>query len=165
MSVNVIQIATSREAVFDVLDDPCAYPRWVLGTRRIRAVDPDWPTEGSRFHHSVGTAAAELRDNSKILERDRPERLVLEVRFRPTGVARVTIGVRATQRGSELTIEEHPTDGPFAKLPRLVTDPLLWVRNAISLQRLRHEVERRAEHAAAGSPSIPGRTGAARAAR
>jgi uncharacterized protein YndB with AHSA1/START domain len=151
VSHNVIRIAASPDAVFDVLDDAYAYPRWVLGTRRIRAVDPEWPAEGSRFHHAVGNAAAELHDSSKILERSRPEHLVLEVRFRPTGVAHVTIDVRPTEDGSELTIEEHPQRGPFAKVPRAITDPVLWARNAISLQRLRHEIERRSERV--GAPS------------
>jgi uncharacterized protein YndB with AHSA1/START domain len=151
MSQNVIQISASPDTVFDVLDDADAYPRWVVGTRRIRAVDPDWPAEGSRFHHAVGNATAELHDWSRVLERSRPRHLVLEVRFRPTGVARVTIDVQPNEHGAELTIEEHPTGGPFARLPRVVTEPLLWVRNAISLQRLRHEIERRARSTGHGS--------------
>jgi uncharacterized protein YndB with AHSA1/START domain len=149
----VIRIAASPDAVFDVLDDAHAYPRWVVGTRRIRGVDAAWPAEGSRFHHAVGNSAAELHDSSMVVERNRPERMVLEVRFRPTGVARVTMQVRPTPTGSEFVLEEHPQSGPFAKLPRLVTEPLLLARNALSLQRLRHEIERRAEraHAAMGS--------------
>jgi hypothetical protein len=77
-----------------------------------------------------------------VLERERPFRLVLEVRFRPTGVARVAIQVGATDSGSRVVIAETPIRGPVSRLPRFVTDPLLAVRNAISLQRLRHEVER-----------------------
>ena len=68
----------------------------------------------------------------------------LEVRFRPTGVARVDITVERAGTGSDVTIEEVPVRGPVAFLPRFVTDPLLMVRNALSLQRLRREIERRA---------------------
>lgn len=143
MSRNEIRISATPDEVFDVLDDAYAYPRWVVGTRRIRGVDADWPAPGSQFHHAVGNALAELHDSSKVIERERPERIALEVRFRPTGVARVTIGVRSTDDGSELVLEEAPQRGPFAAVPRFVTEPLLWARNAISLQRLRHEVERR----------------------
>ena len=131
-------------------------PRWVLGARRIRSVDASWPDEGSRFHHAIGNAAGELHDSSKVLERDRPHRIVLEVRFRPTGVARVTIETAESQEGTEVVLEEHPERGPFALLPRVVTDPMLWVRNLVSLQRLRHEIERRADAttvAESGRPS------------
>jgi uncharacterized protein YndB with AHSA1/START domain len=144
LSRNEILISATPDEVFDVLDDAHAYPRWVVGTRRIRNVDSDWPAPGSRFHHAVGNAAAELHDSSKVLDRERPEHITLEVRFRPTGVARVSIGVRSVARGSKLVLEEDPQSGPVAAVPRFLTEPLLWVRNAISLQRLRHEVERRA---------------------
>jgi uncharacterized protein YndB with AHSA1/START domain len=144
MSVNRIHVSTPPETVFTVLDDPCAYPRWVVGTRRIRAVDRDWPGQGARFHHAVGTAAGEVKDSSTILERDPPRRMKLEVRFRPAGIAVVDIHVRADGDGSEIAIEETPTDGPLARLPRVITEPMLSLRNALSLWRLRREVEHRA---------------------
>jgi uncharacterized protein YndB with AHSA1/START domain len=144
MSKSRVRIHADPQSVFDVLDDAHAYPRWVVGTRRIRRVDPSWPAVGSKVHHAVGTAAGELHDSSMVLERDRPRNLVLEVRFRPTGVARVAIALDETDDGCEVTLEETPTGGTARRLPRFVTDPLLAVRNAISLQRLRHEVERAA---------------------
>ena len=142
MSRNTIRISATPDDVFDVLDDACAYPRWVVGARRVRAVDPTWPAVGSRFHHAIGTAAAELHDSSKVIERTPPTRLVLEVRFRPTGVARVEVDVSSDGLGSVVTLSESPIAGPVARLPRFVTEPLLTVRNALSVQRLRHEVER-----------------------
>lgn len=144
MPRNAITIDAPPESVFDVLDDACAYPAWVVGTRRIRAVDDAWPAVGSEFHHAVGTAVGELHDSSQVLERDRPHLMSLEVRFRPTGVARVEIRVEPDGRGSRVTIDEVPTSGPLSRLPAFVTGPALKVRNALSLQRLRHEVERRA---------------------
>jgi len=139
-----IDVAASPEDVFDVLDDAEAYARWVVGTRRVRDVDASWPAVGARFHHAVGNRAAELHDWSRVCERDRPHRLVLEVRFRPTGIALVTIDVVPTPSGARITLGESPTSGPAAWLPALVTGPALWARNFVSLQRLRHEVERRA---------------------
>jgi len=97
---------------------------------------------GARFHHAIGTAAGELHDSSKILERERPHRMVLEVRFRPTGVARVSLEVTDTASGSSIVMEEIPTSGAVSRLPRWITEPALTVRNALSLQRLRHEIER-----------------------
>jgi uncharacterized protein YndB with AHSA1/START domain len=149
MALNSISVSASPEAVFEVLDDAYAYPRWVVGARRVRRVDPDWPSIGSRFHHAVGTAAGELHDSSKVLARFPPDRMVLEVRFRPSGVARVEIDVARDGDGSLVTIFESLTSGPVSFLPRLIINPLLSVRNALSLQRLRHEVERR-DRAVAG---------------
>jgi uncharacterized protein YndB with AHSA1/START domain len=142
VSINRVHVRATPEAVFDVLDDPCAYPRWVVGARRVRAVDPTWPAVGSRFHHAIGAPGAELHDNSKVLARDRPRHLSLEVRFRPTGVARVDIDVTPRPDGCEVTMEETPTDGPVHHLPRAVIDPALRLRNALSLFRLRREAER-----------------------
>ena len=148
MSQNHITVPADPEAVFDVLDDPYAYPRWVVGTRRIRAVDPDWPAVGSRFHHAVGTAAGEIHDSSLVLERERPHRLVLEVRFRPTGVARVEITVEPVGDGSRVTLVEIPTDGFFVRVPRWLSDPALSLRNVVSLRRFERLVERRSRVAA-----------------
>lgn len=142
MAHNTIRTRAEPDAVFDVLDDACAYPRWVVGARRVLAVDPSWPAVGSRFHHAIGTAAGELHDSSKVLERDRPKRMVLEVRFRPAGVAKVELTVEADAGGARIDMRETPTSGPLSKLPRLVTDPLLTLRNALSLWRLRRAVER-----------------------
>jgi uncharacterized protein YndB with AHSA1/START domain len=143
MSRNSITVSASPEAVFEVLDDAYAYPRWVVGARRVRRVDPNWPAVGSQFHHAIGTAAGELHDLSKVLERKPPERIVLEVRFRPTGVAHVEITVKRDGDKSIVTLLESPTAGPVSHLPGFVTDPALFVRNALALQRLRHEIESR----------------------
>jgi uncharacterized protein YndB with AHSA1/START domain len=148
MSQNHISLPVDPDIVFDVLDDPYAYPRWVIGTRRIRGVDPNWPAVGSRFHHAVGTAAGEIHDSSLVLARDRPHRLVLEVRFRPTGVARVEITVEPVAGGSRVTLVETPTEGLFARMPRWLSDPALSLRNALSLRRFQHVVERRSPVAA-----------------
>jgi uncharacterized protein YndB with AHSA1/START domain len=142
MSHNSIHTSAQPDAVFAVLDDACAYPRWVVGARRVRSVDPAWPAVGSRFHHALGTPAGELHDSSKVLERDRPNRMVLEVRFRPVGVAEVTIDVEPDAGGTIIAMTEVPTAGPLTRLPRFVVEPLLMLRNALALQRLRHEIER-----------------------
>jgi uncharacterized protein YndB with AHSA1/START domain len=147
MSRNQIRISASPEAVFEVLDDADAYPGWVVGARRMRRVDADWPQEGSEFHHAVGVVGAELHDSTEVVEREPLHRMVLEVRFRPTGTARVELAVDRTEAGSVVTMEEHPDSGPVSWLPRFLTDPALHVRNAVSLQRLRHEVEQRARPA------------------
>ena len=149
MARNSIRTGAPPESVFATLDDACAYPRWVVGTRRIRAVDSSWPAVGSRFHHAVGTSAGELHDSSKVLEHDPPRRIVLEVRFRPTGVARVEIDVVPDDSGSKIVLNERLISGPATYVPTFISDAVLTLRNAMSLQRLRHEVERSISNARA----------------
>src|ERR1700722_13496285 len=139
---NSVHVRADPASLFAVLEDACAYPRWVVGTRRVRAVDPAWPAVGSRFHHAIGSAAGELHDSSKVLERDPPRRLVLEVRFRPAGVARVQIQIESATTGCAVVMTETPISGAVTLVPQIIVNPLLAIRNAISLQRLRHEVER-----------------------
>jgi uncharacterized protein YndB with AHSA1/START domain len=143
MARNSIPIDATPEQVFDVLDDGRAYADWVVGARRIRSVERAWPEEGAQFHHALGTPAAELHDSSEVLARDRPHRLVLRVRFRPAGEATVDIDVEPEGSGSVVHLTETPARGLFARVPRLLTDPLVHVRNELSLRRLRRLVERR----------------------
>jgi uncharacterized protein YndB with AHSA1/START domain len=143
MSRNAITIDASPDEVFEVLDDADAYPRWVVGARRVRHVTDRWPDPGGRFGHEVGAAPATLQDDSEVVEREWPRRLALEVRFRPVGVARVTLSVEPEADGSRVVIEEGTRRGPVDWIPGALVDPLLHVRNAWSLRRLRSEVERR----------------------
>ena len=141
---NSIVIAASREQVFAVLDDAEEYPNWVVGARRIRSVDRHWPRVGSRFHHAIGVPGAELKDSSEVLKREPPHLIELEVRFRPGGVARVRLQVKKLRRGrARVTIVERLTGGPLNRLPRIVTEPAIGVRNVWALRRLRRLVEQR----------------------
>ena len=153
MSHNRVVVRATPERIFDVLDDPCAYPRWVVGARRVRHADVEWPAVGSRFFHALGGPGVELRDWTRVLERDRPRRLCLEVRFRPVGVARVEIDVTPDATGACIDLVEVPVSGPVRALPRWLVEPLLGARNALALWRLRREAER--APAGAGIESRP----------
>ena len=78
MSRNVIEMDAPIDAVFEVLLDPEAYPQWVVGAKRLRDVDDNWPAPGSSFHHAVGAGPAEVRDATTVREIDPPRRLVLD---------------------------------------------------------------------------------------
>jgi uncharacterized protein YndB with AHSA1/START domain len=143
MARNSIHTDATPEQVFDVLDDGRAYADWVVGARRIRGVERTWPASGSQFHHAIGTAAVELQDSSEVVAHDRPHRLVLRVRFRPAGEATVDIEVVPDGAGSVVHLTETPARGLFARLPRLLTDPPVHLRNDLSLRRLRRLAERR----------------------
>jgi hypothetical protein len=49
---------------------------------------------------------------------------------------------------SRVELRETPEQGPIRALPRALVGPRLWVRNRVSVQRLRHEVERGGARAA-----------------
>lgn len=141
---SAIDIAVAPAEVFAVLVDPEAYIRWVVGARRLRGVDPHWPEPGARFHHEIGMWPLVIRDWTEMVELVPHSRLVLEARAGPLGTARVTILVEAQAGGSRVTVLEEPMRGVLRTLPRPVLDPLVDVRNRLSLGRLRGLVAERA---------------------
>ncbi len=136
MSRNVRAMRCSPEAVFEVLADGWLYPGWVVGASRMRAVDRDWPAERSELHHSVGVWPLLIDDDTVSLEWDPPRRAVVRAKGWPIGEARVTIDVREGSRGCIVRIQEEPVEGPGSWIPRFVTDPMLYLRNRETLQRL-----------------------------
>lgn len=147
MSRNTIDIDAPIDVVFDVLLDPHAYPRWVVGAKRIREVDESWPAPRSSFHHAVGAGPTEVRDATTVVEIEPPRRLVLEAHFRPPGVATVEFDLEALEPDrTRLTMLEHSLRGPAIlnnRVAQLVADPLLAARNWWSLRRLKHIAETR----------------------
>ena len=144
MTQNRIVIEAPPAEVRDVLLDPDSYPRWVVGAKELRHVEPDWPQPGSHFHHTQGAGPLTIDDDTELVERS-DRRLVLDVRYRPLGTALVTLTLedRDDGRATQVTMEEEPTSGPTAKLPRPLIDPLFRLRNQLSLRRLACLIERR----------------------
>src|SRR5690242_10003613 len=80
-------------AVWAVLGDGWLYANWVVGTSRVRAVDPTWPDEGSRIHHSFGVWPAVIDDETVSLLAVPGERLHLKAKGWPIGEARVELSI------------------------------------------------------------------------
>jgi uncharacterized protein YndB with AHSA1/START domain len=140
---NRVTIDARPEQVFAVLADPRSYEEWLVGCKHIRGVDGDWPEVGSVFHHRVGVGPLALEDNTKVLECSAPERLVLEARARPIGVAEVVFSLSpVAEGGTEVVMAEKPVRG----LAKSIDNPLLGAtvsaRNGESLRRLKRYVER-----------------------
>ena len=135
---STLPFRTTPEEVFAVLADGWRYADWVVGAKRVRAVDDTWPEPGSRFHHEFGFGPAAIKDSSKLLAIEPPRQVVLEVRAFPAGKARVTITVSpGNQGGSEVLIEEVPTGGPAKAIDSWPLRRLTMLRNVESLKRLR----------------------------
>ena len=119
--------------VFDVLSDPESYGEWVVGSKRVRDADSDFPAPGSRFHHTV------------VEEVKRPKRIKLRAKARPLGTAHVTLELKRKGRSqTEVTMIEDPAD-PLSALVFFhpLTHLLVRGRNTESLQRLKRLAEER----------------------
>ncbi|WP_217184082.1 SRPBCC family protein [Streptomyces sp. AC495_CC817] len=144
MAKNVRTVNCRPEHVFDVLGNGWLYPAWVVGASRMRGVDDAWPQPGSRLHHSFGIWPLLLDDTTVVEEWDPPRTMVMRARGWPIGEARVTLRVRSFGDGSMVRIDEEPVQGPATLVPRLVTSPMLRIRNAETLHRLAYLAEGRA---------------------
>lgn len=143
MARNTVQVDAPPEQVFAALTNPDTYPQWLAGAKHIRAIDDGWPAVGTKFHHQVGVGPVRINDNTKVLEIDPPNRLVLEVRARPVGRGKSTFTMRAEGGGSRLDLEEHPIETPLRIFTTPVLDASIHLRNAASLKRLKRLVEAR----------------------
>lgn len=137
MPESTTTIGLPIEEVFDLLTSPSSYPAWLVGCRRIRAVDHDWPRPGSAFHHVVGVGPLRVADSTVIEEADPPHRLVLDVRARPFGRGQVTFTLRAQgPETTEVSLDEEPTSPVLGHLRTLLSPPTR-ARNDESLSALR----------------------------
>lgn len=140
MAENRIRIAGSPRDVFVVLADADAYAEWVVGAKKIRASDPGWPSVGSRFHHSVGVGPAAIDDSTEVIRCEPDHLLELETRFRPAGVALVTLILEPDGAATRVTMREEAVRGPARAVWGAALNALTHARNAWSLRRLRRMV-------------------------
>jgi hypothetical protein len=131
------------KAVFDVLRDGTTYGDWVVGTRKIRAVDGGWPAEGTRLHYTVGYGPLRKDDVTTSRAYDRDRRLELEAHAWPAGTARIVLRAEEQDGGTLVTIEEHPATGIAAALHNPGLDLLIKTRNVETLRRLEAQVRGR----------------------
>ncbi len=137
MTTNRMEVAAPPATVYRVLMDPYAYAEWVVGSKRVRGVDDDWPAPGSRFHHTVGGPGVDIDDSSKLIATEADRRVELEVRFRPVGVGIVTIMLEPI--GSDrtrVTMTEHPKEGAVRHWWSPPLQAITYARNAYALRRL-----------------------------
>jgi hypothetical protein len=133
----------STDDVWDVLADGWKFPLWVVGASRIRAVDADWPKEGSRIHHSIGLWPLLINDTTHSLDCHPGRELRLEARATAFAKAEVIIRLHDEVRGCTIEIIEHLVTLPFTIIPRPAQRALMHPRNVESLRRLALLAERR----------------------
>lgn len=131
------------DAVWAVLADGWAYPTWVVGASRVRAVDAGWPLAGMRIHHSFGVWPLVVDDTTEVMSCTPEKELTLTARGWPAGEAEVVITL--AREGSSrclVSIAEDAVSGPGALPPRALRQPAIRRRNVESLKRLAYLAER-----------------------
>jgi len=144
MSHNSRVISASPTQVWDVLADGWLYPLWVVGASRLRDVDPAWPAEGTRLHHSVGAWPLLLDDDTQVMASVPLQRLVLRARGWPAGEASVAITLEPDDAGTRVDIREDAVSGPGRLVPKPLRAVGIGWRNVETLRRLAYVVEGRA---------------------
>jgi len=135
VATNLRLVPYPQDQVFAVLSDPERYAGWVVGAKKTRTIDPEWPQPGSRFAHQQGAGPLHIDDITVVRELEAPNRIVLEAKIRPLLTAQVTLTLDPLSRGTLVTMEEVPIGGPVSRLGRLLEGPL-HMRNRRALRRL-----------------------------
>lgn len=139
------EIEAPPAEVFEVLAEPRTYPDWLVGAKKIRGVDADFPDDHARFDHTVGAGPVSVDDSTEVIDVDEPERLKLRVHAGPIH-GEVELLVLPSPKGTEVRFRERPI-GPLA-FATPAFRPSLQARNAESLRQLRKLVEERGAPAA-----------------
>jgi uncharacterized protein YndB with AHSA1/START domain len=152
------QLDADPDRVFAVLSDGWLYPAWVVGAVRMRDVDPEWPSVGSRLHHSVGAWPLTLDDETEVLHCTPGSRLVLQARGWPVGEATVDVRIEPLPPGRSLvTIFEDASKGPGRYVPAPLRAVAVRLRNREALRRLAFVAEGRQAPGDPWRPTGPGR--------
>jgi hypothetical protein len=125
--------------------DGWTYSQWVVGNGRMRAVGADWPSPGSKIHHTIGVWPLIINDET-VVEACAPRReLVLLAKVRPFGRARITVRLKQSPTGCRIEMSEVPVSGPLSVVPRHLVLAAVWPRNRECTWRLAAHAERRTQ--------------------
>jgi uncharacterized protein YndB with AHSA1/START domain len=137
------EFAAPVEAVWAVLADGWTYSAWVVGTVKIRDVEPGWPAAGSKLHHAVGAWPLMLQDETEVIECEPGRRLLMQARGWPAGEATIELVLQPAGDRTQVEMYEEPTSGPGAWVHNKLIDAVGAKRLVETLERLRRIVEGR----------------------
>jgi uncharacterized protein YndB with AHSA1/START domain len=141
MARNETHVDAPVDAVWAVLADPYAYPRWVVGADRTLDADPRWPEVGAWFKVRLVLGIVDYT-HACIVEPRR--RIKLDAGGGPARLAHVDLWLTPEDGGTHVTMIEDP-GGWVAPLrffpPAHLTTRL---RNAEALRRFKSLCESRA---------------------
>lgn len=153
MATAVIYVEAPPDRCFEVLSDPRSFSYWVVGSRRIKAADPNWPQVGSAFDHAVGFGPVVTHDHTEVEEVVENRLLCLRAKARPFGTAYVRLELEPDGVGTRLRITEEPGDRITRAAFTAFADRVLRARNEESLRRLKGLAEGAVPMPAGGLPA------------
>jgi hypothetical protein len=121
--------------VWAVLADGWRLSTWVVGAARVDAVDPGWPTVGSRLRYRIGAWPLMLRGSAEVTGCRPGRELALHGRT-PFGGIDVQVLVDPAAAGSVLVMREDVVSGPARLVPAPVRAVAIPARNVETLRRL-----------------------------
>jgi hypothetical protein len=137
------QVDATPSEVWTVLSDGWLYPSWVVGTSRMREVDPHWPDAGAQLHHSFGVWPLLIDDRTEVLDVEPKRMLKLRAHGWPAGAAEVVIRLEDRDGGTLISMQEVPVQGPATLVPGPAMQAAMIPRNTEALRRLAYVIERR----------------------
>lgn len=141
MAVTTITIAAPPSEIFRILSDPDRYEEFVVGNSTIRRFDPDWPEEGSEFHHTLGIKPLVVMGKTVALTTDHATLLALDTGMGPLGATITIFKLFPTEEGTRVQIREEPIRGIVAWFWNKPIDVILDRRNRWLLRRLKRLAE------------------------
>ncbi|WP_409329481.1 SRPBCC family protein [Trujillonella humicola] len=144
-------IEAAPHDVFAVLQDPATYPLWVIGARRLRRTEGNWPSVGATLHHELGALGVTVIRDVTVVRAAEPDTLLeLEAKLRPVGVVVVRLRLTPIDVGTVVTMEERPVDGPVDQVHNPLITWGLQLRNRWALHRLARLARGRAAESSSG---------------
>jgi uncharacterized protein YndB with AHSA1/START domain len=90
-------VGSEPDAVWAILGDPLAYPRWVLGITEVRTFDHDWPRPGASFEYGFRWGPLKLSGRATVLAAHPPGHL--RMRWRRGLISESTVELTAERVG------------------------------------------------------------------
>jgi uncharacterized protein YndB with AHSA1/START domain len=134
---NDIFIDSPVSVVFEVLSDPRAYGRWVVGSREIRKADDHWPVAGAAIAHTVGKPPLLIKDETEVVHARPPVRLALLAKARPLPSAQITLDLQPEGSGTRVTMVEDISSRALNTLGGPILHAAVRWRNREALRRLK----------------------------
>ena len=144
MAVNRRHMAgVAPSQVLATLCDGRSYGDWVVGTRKVREVSPQWPAPGTAIHYTVGYAPFRKDDVTWSRAFDPAGCLELEAQVWPMGTLMIVIRVEDDPGGATVVIDEYAEKGLLRTLHNPLFDVAIKARNVETLRRLEKQARRR----------------------
>ena len=135
MAVTTRVVDLPRSALWAAFCEGYRYAYWVVGTNRVREVEPGFPAPGTALHYRLGWAPFAKDGETRVVRSDPGTSLDLEAQGWPVGKVFIRL-VLEGDAPTRVSIDERPSRGPMKLLHNPLLDALIRRRNRTTLRRL-----------------------------